>query len=163
MNDDSKNGINERILEGVINLGQEMGRVKGELNGLGEHIQSLDRRLEARDSQMQGYGNEIAKHGVQLAGLTKHIDGLEKAGTERHRKVSETIRSLSNRMEDTGRHIILEDGRHAWTRTWWARVAMIAGIAASTIGVMAGLNKCINKNAASSPRHVDMKNTAQPR
>jgi hypothetical protein len=163
MSDDSKNGINERILEGVINLGQEMGRVKGELNGLGEHIQSLDRRIEARDSQLQGYGNEIAKHGEQLVGITKHLDAIEKTTTERRRKCSDAIQKLSNRMEDTGRHIILEDGRHAWTRTWWARIAMIVGIAASTVGVMAGLNKCVNKNAASAPRHVDMKSTAQPR
>jgi predicted nucleic acid-binding Zn-ribbon protein len=159
---DDKNGINERILEGVINLGQEMGHVKGELNGLGEHIQSLDRRLEARDSQLQGYGNEIAKQGEQLAGLTRHIDGLEKSTIERRRKCSDAIQNLSNRMEDTGRHIILEDGRHAWTRTWWARVAMIVGIAASAIGIMTGLNKCMNKNAVSAPRHVDMK-SGQPR
>jgi len=163
MNDDSKNGINERILEGVINLGQEMGRVKGEVSGLGEHIQSLDRRLEARDSQIQGYGAEIARHGEQLVGITKHLDAIEKTTTERRRKCSDAMQKLSNRMEDTGRHIILEDGRHAWTRTWWARVAMIVGIAASTVGVMAGLNKCVNKNAASAPRHVDMKSAAQPR
>lgn len=152
MSDDDKNGINERILAGVIDLGQEMGRVKGELGGLGAHIKSLDRRLEARDSQLQGYGTEIAKQGVQLAGITKHIDDIEKSTNERRRKCFDTMQMLTNCMEDAGRHIILEDGRRSWTRTWWARVALIIGIVGSMVGVVTGLNKCMNKSVASAVR-----------
>jgi len=160
MNDDSKNGINERILEGVINLSQEMGRIKGEVSGLGEHIQSLDRRLEARDSQLLGYGNEIGRHGEQLAGLAKHIDGLEKNATIRHRKCSETMAALSRGQEATGKHVIIHDTSQKVVGALWRRAALIVGMVGGIIGIAAGviaLSKCDTSNSHAAMKSVDMK------
>lgn len=147
------NGINERILDAVLELGPRLSGVEIEVKGCVAHLASIDRRLEAGSSQLHSHGTQIAQQGQRIDQLQHQLDEQDIAAQGRRRRCSEQFRELGARFEDTGKHVVAINGERRGVRLAAGVVLAVLTLTLTAIGTFQ-LGQCrgTNHNGAAATK-----------